>query len=131
MRMDEAGVFTRLHFTAEFSKPVREAMEWDDVHPSIQSAKLDGEINATKLSLIPGNGLEKHELVLDCRSVSDFQIFRVKGDDGESAHTELRFIVRTQALMAAGHVEDYLRKIGGGAAQLKITHQDQMKLGEK
>jgi hypothetical protein len=89
----EAGKFVRIHFTADYSKPVREHMGWDELPPKTDSAKLAGELTGKNLTLTPnGRELRRHEISLDTAECSDFQVFRVKGEDGESSRVELRFI---------------------------------------
>lgn len=125
-RDDEAGMFTRVHFTADFSEPVREAMEWGEPPSSIQSAKLDGNVTATHLILTPnGRELKQHELQLDVTEVADFQYFRVKDGESNSTHAELRFIVRTPVDGAGALIEQYIRHIGKGPAQLRINYEEQ------
>ncbi|HOK47391.1 MAG TPA: hypothetical protein PLK67_15725 [Bryobacteraceae bacterium] len=93
---DEAGPFRRIHFTADFSEPVRQHMGWEELPEGLTSGKLAGELSGTHLILTPnGRELKQHELQISCSQVNDFQVFRVKNDDGKTTHTELRFIVRS------------------------------------
>lgn len=134
VRQDEdAGAFVRLHLTADYSQPVQEAMDWEPVPESITSAKLAGRLAATHLILTPnGPELRQHELQLSCTDVCDFQLFRVQNDDGETTRTELRFQAKSAQDGAAALVENYIRRIGKGIGQLRVsyTKQEELDLGE-
>src|ERR1035437_10726781 len=89
LRFDDKSktTYTKLNFTASFSEPIREAMEWGAPPPGFSSAKLDGSMTATHLVLTPnGRELKTHELQLDAREISGFEFHRVK--DGESRSEE-------------------------------------------
>ncbi len=123
---EEAGAFRRIHFTADFSDPVRQHMGWDDLPDGLTSGKLSGELNGTHLVLTPnGKDLKRHELQISCSQVNDFQVFRVKNDDGETTRTELRFIVRSNQPGAMALIEAYKEAIGRGVGVLKIAHEKQ------
>lgn len=130
---EEAGKFVRLHFTADWTDVVREHMEWEDLPDSVTNAKLTGKLTGRNLILTPnGKELQQHELQITVSDVSDFQLFRVKSDDGETKHAELRFIVRSQEPGAMALIESYIEAIGRGDAALKIAHekQEELPLGE-
>lgn len=133
LRNNESGWFMRLHFTAGFSKPVAEAMGWDEVIPDcVDSGKLDGALIARNLVLMPTDKLLKdQEIQMEATEVSDFQFMRVT--EGDSRRSELRFIVRVSQVGAIAHVENYLRLVGQAPAALKIGYeeQQQLELGEK
>jgi len=69
---DEGGVFTRAHFTASFSKPICEALGWEEFTDQVKSAKLKGELRATNLVLTPNGNLSKFKLEFEVTEVSDF-----------------------------------------------------------
>lgn len=130
---EEAGAFVRLHLTAAYSEPVQQAMDWEPVPESITSAKLSGRLAATHLILTPnGRELKQHELQISCNDVCDFQLFRVKNEDGETTSTELRFQAKTSQEGAAALIENYIRRIGKGEGQLRVsyTKQEELDLGE-
>ncbi len=129
---EDAGAFVRIHLTADYSEPVQEAMGWEAVPESIQSAKLTGRLAATHLILTPnGRELKQHELQISCNDVCDFQLFRVKNEDGETTSTELRFQAKTSQAGAAALIENYVARIGKGAGQLRVsyTKQEELDLG--
>jgi hypothetical protein len=128
---DEAGVFTRIHVSADYSDTVARAMEWEEkIADGITSAKLEGSLNATNLVLTPnGNGLKQNEVKLDVSEVADFQFFRSKpGEDGGAVETELRFVILCNQPGAAALLEDYKRTVGKGKAALRVGYEEQSEL---
>jgi hypothetical protein len=129
---EEAGCFARIHFTSEMSKPVLEAMEWEPIPDCFESTKLTGELTARSLILTPNQKeLRQHEIQMECSDISDFQLFRIQGEDGESTRTELRFIARVSEPGAIARIENYMRLVGTStksAGALKITYTDQQNL---
>ena len=75
--------YVKLNFTAAFSEPVREALEWGEPPVGFDSAKLDGDLTASHFVLTPdGKELRQHELQLDSTAISNFEFARVKvGED--------------------------------------------------
>jgi hypothetical protein len=129
---EEAGCFARIHFTSEMSRPVLEAMEWEPIPDCFESTKLTGELTARSLILTPNQKeLRQHEIQMECSDISDFQLFRIQGEDGESTRTELRFIARVREPGAIARIENYMRLVGTStksAGALKITYTDQQNL---
>lgn len=125
VRMSEGGQFVRIHLTANFSKPVCEAMDWDpDLPKAIESAKLEGRKSATNLILTPNGDLAKHEIQFAVNDISDFSVHRVAEEGKESKRTELRFTARSPERIAK-YLEEYLAKIGEGQGQLKVSYEHQ------
>lgn len=128
-REDEAGVFTRLHLAADLSDPVREFMEWDEIPDCVSSCKLTGQITARSLSLTPNEKpLQQHAFDIECSDVSDFAVAALKDDDGEVCNHELRFIARSVEIGAAAKLDAYLRTVGGGVGQLRVSYVKQESL---
>lgn len=117
--------YVKINFTAAFSEPVREAMEWGEPPSGFASAKLDGDLTANHFILTPdGKELLQHELQLNASGISGFEVHRVKV--GEDSHeNELRFQVVTSAPGAAARLEAYLEVIGKGTAQLRVNYEQQ------
>ena len=120
--------YVKLNFTAAFSEPVREALEWGEPPAGFASAKLDGDLATLNFILTPdGKELRQHELVMDSSGISNFEVTRVK--TGEDSHeNELRFQIVTSAGGAAGLVESYLEAIGKGTAQLRVNYEQQAEM---
>lgn len=85
---EEAGVFVRLHLTSDYSGPVCDHFTWpSDLDESITNCKLAGELPAVSMVLTPNDpALMRHEIQLECRDLSDFQVVATK-DDGEAPDT--------------------------------------------
>lgn len=127
LRYDEKSkvTYTKLNFTAAFSNPVREAMEWADLPDGFSSAKLDGDLTASHLILTPDDkALKQHEIQLDIQSASNFEVHRVKSGE-DSTETELRFQVVTSQDGAEAIAGAYLRAIGKSGASLRINYEQQ------
>jgi hypothetical protein len=131
LRYDEKSktVYTKINFTAAFSDPIRQAMEWGEPPAGFASAKLDGEFTATNLILTPnGRELKQHEIQLSAKEISGFDLVRVKSEDGESTSNELRFQVISQDPEAAYKLREYLAVIGKGEAQMRVGYEAQSEL---
>jgi len=130
-RDTEAGFVARIHVTADFTDPVREAMSWGEPADGFSSGKLDGELNATHFILTPNQReLKQHELQLDVVKVDDFQFFRVKSEGGGDTE-EVRFVIHSAVEGAAGLVEQYIRRIGTSeksGGQLRVNYEVQGEL---
>lgn len=128
LRYDEKSktTHTKINFTASFSKPVQEAMEWGEPPAGFASAKLDGNFVATNLILTPNGELKSHEIQFDAKEISGFELHRVMND--ESTSNELRFQVVTSASGAAAKLQKYISTIGKGEAQLRVNYEAQSEL---
>lgn len=120
--------YVKLNFTAAFSDPVREALEWGEPPTGFDSAKLDGDLTASHFILTPdGKELRQHELRLDSTAISNFEFARVKvGED--SFENQLRFQIVTSAVGATGQVEAYIEAIGKSTAQLRVNYEQQAEM---
>lgn len=127
VRYDERSktTYTKIYLTAAWTEPIREAMEWGQPPEGFASAKLDGELVATMLELIPNGELKMHSFDLETKEIAGFELHRVKSEDGESTENELRFQIVTTAAKAAQKLAAYLGVIGKGEAQLKVTYEAQ------
>ena len=121
--------YTKINFTASFSEPVREAMEWGEPPAGFASAKLDGDFNATHLILTPnGKELKQHELQINAKEIGNFELVRVANDGGDSTSNELRFQVVTADPEAAAKLSEYIAVIGRGEGQLRVNYEAQSEL---
>lgn len=123
--------YVKINFTAAFSEPVREAMEWGEPPAGFASAKLDGDLVANHFILTPdGKELRPHEIQMDASGISGFEVHRVKV--GEDSHeNELRFQIVTSLTSAAAIIEGYLEAIGKGTAQLRVNYEQQSEMDLK
>jgi translation elongation factor EF-1beta len=135
LRFDEKSksTYVKINFTSDFSEPIREAMEWGEPGAGFTASDLEGELSLTHLVLTPnGRELKPHEMQISAKEATGFSVVRVKGDDGESTHNELRFQVLTADPDAAAKLREYIANIGKGVAQLRVNCevQEEMDLGE-
>lgn len=132
LRRKEASVFIRVHFSAELTTPVSEAMGWADFPSSITNAKLEGELTCDKFILTPASKkLKDFEIQLQCSRIEDFVLSRVKEDEGDGIKTRLRFMAIVEQVGAIADIENWMRNIGGGEAALKVSYIEQDKLDLK
>ncbi len=132
LRRKEASVFIRVHFSAELTTPVSEAMGWAEFPSSITNAKLEGELTCDKFILSPTNKkLKDFEIQLQCSRVSDFLLSRAKEEDGDGVITRLRFVAIVEQVGAIADIENWMRNIGGGEAALRVSYIEQDKLDLK
>jgi hypothetical protein len=123
----EGGDLTcKIHLSADFSTPVREHMEWEEVGDSISSAKLNGALLANHMILTPGNRqIQNHELQIDITEVSNFEVSTVKDDEGEPCGRKLNFQVKTSKDGAGAIVEQYMSRVGRHEGALKVSYVKQ------
>lgn len=134
-RPKKGGVYVRVHFASELTAPVIEAMKWKELPDCIEGGKLSGVIiSPQKFILTPNDkALQDFEIELECAEVADFSIQRIENKNGQ-IRTELRFVVRTNQEGAESDVANWMRKIGGAEAALKVTYageiQPKLPMGE-
>lgn len=121
--------YARINLTSDYSDPVREAMEWGETPEGFTSAKLTGEITATHLILTPnGRELKQYEVQLSAKELGGFGLFRVKNQDGEGTHLELRFQIVSADPDAGPKLWEYVGQIGRGVAQLRVNFEAQSEM---
>lgn len=131
---EEAGVFVRLHMTAEYSTHISDHFGWpSDMDESITQCKLAGEIAAVSMVLTPNDpALMRHEIQIECRDVSDFNLIGLREkDSGEITRHELRFVVQSGQVDAEALAGAWLRTIGSGTGNLYVLYTDQMPLEDQ
>lgn len=127
LRRKEVSVFARAHFTADWTKPVADVFEWEEIPSSVTSAKLDGSLTSDKFILTPTDKkLRDWEFELQCSRVEDFTIVRITKD--EKTITRLRFTAMVEAQGGVGLIEAWMRSVGEAPAALKVTYVEQTEL---
>jgi hypothetical protein len=117
------AVFVRAHIACDFSDPVIEAMRWEDLPEGFSQASLKGELAAQTMTMKPSSReLDKHAFDLPIHEARDFQVVSLKQDDDKPDKRELRFVVRSADHKATRVLDDYLRTIGKGKGQLRISY---------
>lgn len=136
----EGGPICRLHLRCDLSRPVAEQMGWEimveenGILCGIDSADLEGKVQAASVKLIPNGDLKNQQIEFVGFEAKDFKVKTAgggEGDDDPPLSTELRFIL-TFAPEAAANVLKYYLIVGSEAALMKVTvaKEQQMKLGE-
>lgn len=125
------GQTSTAKFACLFDAAVIKAMEWEDVADKITSAKLEGELNATHLELVPNEKeLRSHAIDLDISQTSGFQAIRLELDGlkGKGHKKELRFTVTSVSDTAMQTLEGYIVAMGEGKGRLNISYEKQAQL---
>ena len=131
-RLQEGGAFTRIHASSDFSEPIREAMGWPQISSEIESCKLSGTLAGDNLVVTPADKtLKQYVFQMGVGEVTDFEVVRVKEEDGESVRTELRYKIRTNASSAAAQLYEYLSTVGKAPAAMKLRYSEQGTLTEQ
>lgn len=127
LRRKETGALIRLHCSADVTKPVQEAMEWEEVPTSVSSAKLEGSLSAEKIVFTPTDKkLRDFETEMQCSRVEDFTLSRKT--EGEKVVTRLRFICLVDTADAITYVAEWMKKVGDAPAALKVQYIEQSEL---
>ena len=127
LRRKEASVFCRVHFSAEWTKPVAEVFEWEDVPSMVSSAKLEGSLTCDKFILSPNDKkLKDFETELQCSTVEDFSLARKT--ENEETVTRLRFMAIVEMQTGIALIETWMRSVGEAQAALKVTYHEQTEL---
>lgn len=123
---EDAKKFIRIHLTADFTEAIMEKMEWETVPDCVPKATLTGQITAHHMILTPsGKELLQHELQIAISEVRDFQLVRVKDEEGEPNGQELRFVALSNQAGAAALIESYIENVQRGVGTLKVAAQQQ------
>ena len=125
-------VHVNIHCVAGWSTAVRDTMSWGDI-PEWQDnpAILKGSLVATSMRLSPAESkLSAEQFEIAIHQVEDFRALRVKENEN-AARIELRFTVRTRADDAEALAGAYLRRVGLGTGEMRITYQRQIEFGEE
>lgn len=126
---EEAGVFLRLHMTADDTDTVRDQMDWEKMPDCVDQCKLSGVLLGKHFELIPNDkNLGQFGLQFSISEVSAFELVPIRNDDGDIVSRQLRFQIKSSETGAIAAVEEYLRRMGEARGQLKISHQKQEKL---
>lgn len=110
-------------FSAPWTERNREAGGWEELPESV-SGSIDlvpGELAASTMEFIPGNGMETHAISMAVASASDFKCFVPTKEDDKR---ELRFKIRTPSLQACHDFETWGRLGGDATGRLKISYNE-------
>lgn len=128
-RNGENDRHVRIHITADWTDTVREAMVWDDIGEGHGGTDLIGRLAAEYLILTPsGKGLKDHQVQINVKEATKFEVLPRKDKEGETSGHELRFMVKTTDSDVPGLLQHYCATMGRGLAQLKLAYSKQEEL---
>lgn len=127
-RHDEGGVFNRIHIVFDPSRPVQEALGWEDLPESIPSGKLTGRIPATHVIFTPTDKqLQNQEMQFPVNEVRDFSFTSKHDKEGKRISRSIAAVVVTQQKVSA-LIENWLATVGEASAVCKVGYAVQEKL---
>ena len=118
-------------FMSTFPESVGKAMSWNGMPKSVTSAKLEGQLAATHVTLKPKDDeLKKWKIDFDAQNVRDFQVFRLEleGHKGKGHRIRLRFKVDFAAKDACAQLEQYITTVGEAKSVLTVSYVKQAEL---
>lgn len=119
----EGGALCIAEFSAPWTERNREAGGWEELPETVSGSigLVPGDLAASTIEFIPGNGMEKHAISLDVSSASDFKCFVPTKEDEKR---ELRFKIRTPSIQACREFEKWGRLGGEATGRLKISYDE-------
>lgn len=118
-------------FLSTFPPSVGKHMGWNGMPQSVTSAKLEGQLAATHVTLKPKDGqLKKWAIDFDAKMVSNFQVFRLEleGHKGKGYRIEMRFTVSFADTTACAELEKYMTSVGEAKSTLTVSYVKQAEL---
>lgn len=122
---DKDGVKCRINGTSDITRDIAEAMGWEIMHSQdgvlagLKNTSLKGEMNLSKLSLIP-NGAKQGQIEdLPVSVARNFKLSVSEGEEGSTDDVILQFII-TAPPTSARRLIDYHLRFGCADAQLKL-----------
>ena len=119
------------NFSSTFPKVIGDKLGWSGIPQGVTSAKLEGQLAATHVSLKPKDGeLKKWKIEFDATNVSGFQVFRLEleGHKGKGFRIELRFKVSFADKKACAELEKYMTSVGEAKSTLTVSYVQQSEL---
>ena len=116
--------FVRVSIGCDFTKPVRDAMNWGELPEGFEQASLTGELNAQTFTMDPGDELAKHKFDLPISVAEKFHVVSLIVPDKPN-RLELRFQVKSADVKATKKLDDYFRTLGHKKGQLRISYVDE------
>jgi hypothetical protein len=114
-----------LHFSANLTKPIAEAMKWGDLPKASTSSSMEGSIIGVSLSMSAKQAglFEKGEFRSQAQSLDKFEIVRLelKGKKGKGFRHVVRFVARFVDSDILALAEQWIISVGDGTATLTAT----------
>ncbi len=122
---DKDGVKCRVNGTSDITRDIAEAMGWEVMHSAdgvlagLKKTSLKGEINLSKMTLVP-NGAKQGQIEdLPASVARNFKLSVSEGEEGSTDDVMLEFII-TAPPTSARRLIDYHLRFGCADAQLKL-----------
>lgn len=122
---DKDGVKCRVNGTSDITRDIAEVMGWEIMHSQdgvlagLKNTSLKGEMNLSKMSLIP-NGAKQGQIEdLPVSVARNFKLSVSEGEEGSTDDVILQFII-TAPPTSARRLIDYHLRFGCADAQLKL-----------
>lgn len=122
---DKDGVKCRVNGTSDITRDIAEAMGWEIMHSQdgvltgLAKTTLKGEMNLSKMTLVP-NGAKQGQIEdLPVSVARNFKLSVSEGEEGSTDDVILQFII-TAPPTSAKRLIDYHLRFGCADAQLKL-----------
>jgi hypothetical protein len=122
---DKDGVKCRINGTSDITRDIAEAMGWEIMHSQdgvltgLAKTTLKGEMNLSKMTLVP-NGAKQGQIEdLPVSVARNFKLSVSEGEEGSTDDVILQFII-TAPPTSAKRLIDYHLRFGCADAQLKL-----------
>jgi hypothetical protein len=122
---DKDGVKCRINGTSDITRDIAEAMGWEIMHSQdgvltgLAKTTLKGEMNLSKMTLVP-NGAKQGQIEdLPVSVARNFKLSVSEGEEGSTDDVILQFII-TAPPTSARRLIDYHLRFGCADAQLKL-----------
>lgn len=118
-------------FSSSITDAQRKAMNWDEIPECANGANLDGDLQASVLTLTPKDKeLQRNAIELSISRVRNFQVVRLEleGKRDKGHRQELRFSVEFGDDKGARKLEEYMLTVGEGKSTLAVSYTKQEQL---
>lgn len=122
---DKDGVKCRVNGTSDITRDIAEVMGWEIMHSAdgvlagLKKTSLKGEMNLSKMTLVP-NGAKQGQIEdLPVSVARNFKLSVSEGEEGSTDNVMLEFII-TAPPTSAKRLIDYHLRFGCADAQLKL-----------
>ena len=121
----EGSAFMRVHFRADLTEAIRDAMGWQAIPKCVASkANLPGDLVCSSLEIKPnGDSLGKHERCLQINAVKAFQVVPLKDEAGDVKGHALEFTVETGDLDSMLATVELANAIGRADCQIVVSYE--------
>lgn len=121
----EGSAFMRVHFRADLTEAIRDAMGWQAIPKCVASkANLPGDLVCSSLEIKPnGDSLGNYERCLQINAVKAFQVVPLKDEAGDVKGHALEFTVETGDLDSMLATVELASAIGRADCQIIVSYE--------